>query len=161
MIEGLFSIHHPDEFLSILESMRFPSHAVILRPLEWLDKSIVFKGIQTVEEFQKAFQICQKASLSQRVRVDTDMRAHMNPTRMALIKQLAKKLALRLTTGCPSCNMPGWGKVGVKKGLECGACELPTENIRQDIWGCVTCSFKEYVDREEKVDPENCLYCNP
>ena len=41
------------------------------------------------------------------VRVESDMRAHMNPTSMIVISQLAEKLDQRLSILCPKCKLPG------------------------------------------------------
>ena len=149
------------EFFNFAETIKFPSHGIILRPLEWEDKSIIFKGIKTLEEFRNAFKICQKASSSKSVRLETDMRAHMNPTRMMVIRELAQKLCLRLKIKCPKCKMPGWGKIRVLKGLECRECGSPTEKTKEDIFGCVKCSFEQSIRKEDNVGPENCAYCNP
>jgi len=154
-------IKEEHEFFSFLETIKFPSHGIILRPLEWEDKSLIFKGIKTLEEFRNAFKICQKASSSKSVRLETDMRAHMNPTRMMVIRELAQKLCLRLQTKCPKCKMHGWGKIRILKGLECRECGTPTEKIKEEIFGCVKCSYEQSVRKEEIVGPENCPYCNP
>ena len=46
-----------------------------------------------------------------RALIQTDMRAHMNPTRMATLGRLASALAERLSTLCPACGMPVYGQV--------------------------------------------------
>lgn len=155
------NIKNEDSFFDFAKAVKFPSHGVIIRPLEWDDKSIVFKGIQTFEGFKNAFTICQKASSSKIIRVETDMRAHMNPTRMTVIRQLAKKLSLRLKILCPGCGMPGWGIVRVLKGLECTECKLPTEKIKEETFGCVKCNFEQSFRKEDNADPESCVFCNP
>ena len=155
------TLKEENEFFNFAKVIKFPSHGIIVRPLEWDDKSIIFKGIKTLEGFRNAFKICQKASASQSVKVETDMRAHMNPTRMMVIRELSQKLCLRLKIKCPKCKMPGWGKTRILKGLECRECGSPTENIKEEIFGCVKCSFEQSVRKEDSVGPENCPYCNP
>lgn len=154
-------IKEENEFFNFAETIKFPSHGIIVRPLEWEDKSIIFKGIRTFKEFRDGFKICQTSSASKTVRVETDMRAHMNPTRMMVIRELAQKLSARLTCQCPKCKMPGWGKVRVLKGLEFIECGTPTEKIKEEIFGCVKCSFEQSVQKGERGGPENCPYCNP
>lgn len=154
-------INQEDEFFEFAEAVKFPSHGIIVRPLEWEDKSIIFKGIKTLEKFYHAFKFCQKSSSSKTVRLETDMRAHMNPTRMIVIREVAQKLCERLKVKCPKCKMPGWGKVGVLKGLECSECGSPTEWIKEELFGCVKCPYEQRIKKEDKVGPENCAYCNP
>lgn len=62
------------------------------------------------------------------------MRAHHNPTRMQVIEELADKLAQRLMTPCPACDMPGFGIVDIERGLPCRLCHLPTQSIYHDIY---------------------------
>jgi hypothetical protein len=154
-------ICYENEFLEFANAIKFPSHGIIIRPADWVDKSIIFKGIQSVGEFKKAFHICKKASSNKMVRVESDMRAHMNPTRMAVIGQLAEKLAHRLSILCPKCKLPGWGLVRLLKGLECTECDFPTEKIKEEIFGCVKCDFEESFRKALNTGPENCPICNP
>lgn len=154
-------ICYENEFLEFANAIKFPSHGIIIRPADWVDKSIIFKGIQSVGEFKKAFHICKKASSNKMVRVESDMRAHMNRTRMAVIGQLAEKLAHRLSILCPKCKLPGWGLVRLLKGLECTECDFPTEKIKEEIFGCVKCDFEESFRKALNTGPENCPICNP
>ena len=85
------------------EQVGFPSHALIIRANMLEDGQMIFKGIQDKELLIDAFKKSQSASLDQKVWIETDMRAHMNPTRMSVIKELSLKLANRLKTSCPSC----------------------------------------------------------
>jgi len=81
---------------------------------------MIVKGIQTFDKLKEAFIKYCRASTDGLVSVETDMRAHMNPTRMGVIKELANRFALRLATHCPLCFNLGWGLVGNQKGLEAG-----------------------------------------
>ncbi len=65
------------------------------------------------------------------------MRALFNPSRMTVIAELANQLADRLATSCPTCTSPGWGKIGIEKGLPCEYCYQPTPLISHEIYGCV------------------------
>ena len=146
------------------EQVGFPSHALIIRANMLEDGQMIFKGIQDKELLIDAFKKSQSASLDQKVWIETDMRAHMNPTRMSVIKELSLKLANRLKTSCPSCNMPGWGFVNIEKGLICRLCGLPTELAKYEIFGCPKCSYKEHITKKnssELADPQYCQYCNP
>ena len=97
-------------------------------------------------------------------RLETDMRAHMNPTRMAAIRALAGKLAARLAARCPDCGTPGWGEVDLLRGLPCSSCGQPTQGVMATIDGCGVCDHREARPRPDGVtaaSPASCDWCNP
>ena len=147
-----------------VETSLFPSHALIVRPNLWSDRSVIFKGIQSPVDLDEAFHECLSRSEDGMVWVETDMRAHVNPTRMSVIGELARKLGRRLSTECPACKTPGWGIVGFEKGLQCEYCHLPTELVSQEIYGCVSCSVRERLKRSDGLESASqryCTWCNP
>ncbi len=143
-----------DDLLTFAEEVGFPSHALILRSSS---RHEIYKGIQKVEELQRAFEAFNGAE----VLVETDMRAHMNPTRMKTIGDLSKEMAERLLTRCPDCEMAGWGVVNREKGLPCEICQAPTEMVRAKVYGCVKCPYREIKSLERVADPRYCMFCNP
>ncbi len=157
----LKDICYENEFLEFAKAIKFPSHGVIVRPSDWGDKSIIFKGIQSIEAFKEAFYTCKSVSPNKMVRVESDMRAHMNPTRMTVIGQLAEKLAQRLSTLCPNCKIPGWGLVRLLKGLKCAECDFPTEKLKEEVFGCVKCDFEQSFRKGLNTGSENCAICSP
>ena len=153
-----------DELLEFAKKALFPSHALIIRPYPRELKSLIFKGLQTNAELESAFLEARNASLERKVWVETDMRAHLNPTRMKAIERLGEKMAQRLLSMCPSCNMPGWGKVDIEVGLPCSQCGTATDQIKAEIYGCTKCSYKQTLAAPhglEKADPGRCPDCNP
>lgn len=145
------------------EKALFPSHALILKP-ESQSSQVVFKGIKTQLELEKSFIQCQAQSSNNQVWVETDMRAHLNPSRMAVIERLAQNLSFQLSQLCPCCATPGWGQVGVNRGLPCSACDYETSIVRSTILGCAKCDYKEEKPREDgltTISPGHCQYCNP
>lgn len=152
-------IHSLKELDELIKAAQFPSHSLILRPEGQVDQ--IIKGVNCLADLETAFTKCLKASSSGRVHVETDMRAHCNPTRMAVIKELAFKLANRLATLCPDCKCPGWGEVDEESGLECSVCQLETNLIKCKIFGCVRCSYKEKFPVMKKASPTFCQNCNP
>jgi hypothetical protein len=97
-------------------------------------------------------------------RLETDMRAHLNPTRMAAIRVLGSRLAARLAALCAGCGSPGWGQVDVERGLPCAACGQPTQKIMAIINGCGACERRETIPRPDGVtaaSPASCDWCNP
>ena len=100
--------HTEEELLRFAEKALFPSHGLLLRTSE-IHTDHLLKGITSPEELLHHF-----GKLKQhgdRLLVQTDMRAHMNPTRMNNIRLVTEKLIQRLVTGCPDCGAPGFGPV--------------------------------------------------
>jgi hypothetical protein len=150
------------ELLNFANKALFPSHALILRPEKANDSNLIFKGIQDPQELQDMFQICIQNSKEASVYVETDMRAHMNPTRMKIIEELSYEMADRLRSSCPSCQIPGWGVVQKVSGLPCKACYIPTDLIKSEVYGCCSCTYEELKEAERDLaDPSFCPSCNP
>ena len=146
-----------------LQRIGFPRHAVIVRP-EADPPNPCLKGIQSTEALQQAISHCRAAGAGEPLVLETDMRAHLNPTRMASIRRLGFQLARRLASSCPACHAPGWGRTGTKPGLPCSWCGTPTELTRSEVWGCVACDHTEErprADGRREADPGHCPYCNP
>lgn len=151
------AMEEPSEFL---KSIDFPSHGVIVRDL--ISKQIIAKGIQQREVLQQVIQ--QGFQNTKQIRIETDMRAHMNPTRMKIISSLANKLVKRIATCCPSCNTAGFGKISLSGNLCCEACGTLTELYKEKVLNCVKCEFKSYLAREDgllQASQKYCPYCNP
>lgn len=144
-----------DEFLA---SADFPHHGLIVKSL---DSSKVVKGIINRVALDEAIRSC--AGDDGKVIVESDFRAHFSPSRMRVIAECARVLALRLAQTCPACEAPGWGKVKPLLGMPCGACGRDVAlAIRADCNGCVRCDEVEVVERDVKsADPKWCEFCNP
>lgn len=154
--------------LSILNNFAkqvlFPSHALIVRPNKSTQVSKIYKGIQNRDALERIFLECCCLSDDGQSLVETDMRAHMNPTRMSVIKQLAYAFAKRLATPCPFCDHPGWSVVEKKSGLECATCGSETDMIRSYIFGCSKCHNQKETPREDgmlRASAQYCSHCNP
>ncbi|MCP9850350.1 hypothetical protein KBY88_11100 [Cyanobium sp. Morenito 9A2] len=147
-----------------LERIGFPAHAVIVRPHQSDAQPFLRKGLQGRAELREAIALASHASTDGLALVETDMRAHRNPTRMASIRRLAFRLVRRIATPCPACGAPGWGKVDVVAGLPCGWCGSPTEWIQHELFGCPSCPHTEPRPRSDgltQADPQHCPFCNP
>lgn len=137
----------------------FPDHAAVVRAF---DGSYVAKGLTTRDQVDAALHALFEAG--QKGILQADMRAHLNPTRMASIARLARTLAVRLARCCPACGSPGFGLVDVERGLPCRECRFPTRRIRAEIYGCSACGEKrKRHDRPDSfgADPMWCQVCNP
>lgn len=149
-----------------LRRVGFPSHALIVRPHLWdgCGEAPLVKGVRTAGALAEALGRCAGASSDGRARLETDMRAHCNPTRLGVIRTLAFRLVRRIARKCPACAAPGWGPGEGLGGLPCGWCALPTPRLRADVWECVACDHREERPRRDgrrTADPGDCPRCNP
>jgi hypothetical protein len=140
----------------------FPRHQLVLRPDDQHATRIV-KGVADWDTLHAQFQRTQAASATGQVFVETDLRAHANPTRMQTIERAALDLVRRLQSPCPACAAPGHAAVENLAGLPCADCGTPTSAKRGEIWGCVACKHRQTVWRTDLVEasPAHCPYCNP
>jgi len=153
-----------DELDGFLAHVLFPDHALVVKPDVNGATNLCFKGVSSRAALAEAIAVCARASSDGRALVETDMRAHLNPTRMSSLRELATRLAARLAATCPECAIPGFGRVGVRRGLPCEACGAPTEWVLADVLGCAVCDFREERKRSDartSVGPESCVLCNP
>ncbi len=140
----------------------FPEHQLVVRPEHDGDPR-VRKGIANWQVLEAAFFEARALSENARVFVETDVRAHANPTRMLVIRRAAEDLAARLGSACPFCATPGFWVVERLAGLACADCAAPTQETIADVLGCVRCEHRETRQREGRLgaDPAHCGYCNP
>lgn len=140
---------------------KFSSHALIIKSSK-NDLQGMKKGIQDWQTLVESFEALQQKYGS--AYVETDMRAHYNPTRMQVIEKATEKLVAKIQSTCPQCQTPGLGITAVKEGLPCSACKQPTASILSYIYECQKCTFmKEEKYPHEKLveEPMYCNYCNP
>lgn len=154
-----------DEIDEFLGKVGFPGHGLIVRPNRVAPgNERILKGIQNVNDLDVGIKESASVSSDGTARIETDMRAHQNPTRMAAIADAANLLASRVETRCPACEMPGFGRVGAEPGLPCTWCAAPTQQLLFEVYGCGACDSKEKRPRTDGVieaDPGQCDFCNP
>jgi hypothetical protein len=140
----------------------FPAHGLVVRP-DGEQGSPVRKGIDSWLGLEAAFHWALAQSANGFVFVEMDVRAHVNPTRMAMIGQAAEDLARRLASRCPVCATPGFAVVEIVGGLRCADCGAPTAEARADVLACLKCVHRVTRPRVDAVlaDPGRCDYCNP
>ena len=95
------------------------------------------------------------------VRVQTDFRAHLCPSRRLVIAAAARDLLERLAARCPRCGARGFGEEGGVAGLPCAQCATPTDELRSRVWRCGRCAHEEHRDLDGAADPSRCPRCNP
>ncbi len=158
-------VYHRDEheLTEIIQSTKFPSHGLMIKPVGE-DKGFMFKGVQELSLLKKALDVCASYSDDGSVVIETDMRAHMNPTRGYQIKKLGIRLFRRLSSLCPECSAPGFGRVGYQRGLPCEVCLCPTQLVISQIFSCQLCHYSEQKPIRSGIlcaEPKYCSYCNP
>lgn len=153
------AIESMPELLAFAERVGFPAHALILKRSKD-DFSEMVKGITDQDTLVKAYQ---KMSTKGSVFAESDMRAHLNPTRMKNIEKLAERLGERLSAFCSACGSPGFGITGVERGLACAQCGSPTRSVKYTIHSCAYCDHQQKELRTDKKyeDPMYCDLCNP
>lgn len=153
-------ISQHDEYETYLEKIKFGSHGLIIKCLP--DNAVLAKGIKDRGELDAIV----RSSLTkhQRIRLETDMRAMMNPTRMNIIHMLATKLIQRLQHACPACDCPGFGRLSVTGNLSCEDCGTKTDLHQYKVLHCVKCNHQETQMRDDgaiTAEAKYCPYCNP
>jgi hypothetical protein len=154
-------IKNEKELMVFAQSVKFPSHGLILRK-SIRDATDIVKGITGIAQLKKAFTKLIETSNS--VYVETDMRAMYNPSRMKVIEDATKKLVEKIKSSWPRCHIPGFGIVDAKKGLACGLCGQATSSTLSLIYQCQHCEYSKeamYPNKKTSEDPMYCDYCNP
>lgn len=154
------AINSERELLAFAKKVKFPSHALILRPKKDENKNI-FKGITHLKILKSIFRELKEKNSS--VYVETDMRAMYNPTRMEVIKEATHKLIEKINSRCHQCHTPGFGIVDTILGLPCEYCEQATQSIQYYVYECQKCGFQYQQTNPNKTteDPMYCNFCNP
>lgn len=150
------------EAASFAQQTGFSEHYLVLRP-EGEGDLRIRKGIASWAELKATFAWAREQSASGRVFLETDGRAHANPTRMENIRRAAEDLAKKLCSLCPACSTPGFWIVERVHGLRCTDCDAPTRETRAEVHGCLKCAHRETRERTDRqyADPRYCDYCNP
>ncbi len=151
------------EALSFAAEVQFPSHAVVVMPQQQPNTSRdIHKGI--VHEDQLIAIVEGLLQNRPSVWLETDMRAHMNPSRMAVIQAATEDLVQKIQQTCPACNWPGFQVSRRLPGLPCAGCGSPTPLIYSWVYTCQQCKHQQVVHFPEGLttaDPGQCAYCNP
>jgi len=151
------------EAIDFAKKIGFPGHGVILRKSK-NGKSGIYKNIETEDDLIKTTGRMLGGIFTKRIFIESDMRAHKNPTRMKAIAKATEDLIHNITSLCSQCHAPGFIVVDFEKGLTCSLCGIPTDLPLNDIYQCAVCGYNEKrpVTKYGKVaDPAQCGYCNP
>jgi hypothetical protein len=154
-----------DDLAEFLARVGFPETGLIVRPNE-RDPLLasIRKGIRDHDALRDAIREAAREAVDGKAFIQTDMRAHVNPRRMATLTRLAERFAARLARLCPDCAAPGYGMIDVESGLPCAVCGAPSGLVRFEVFGCGACDRRERrprADGLEAADPRHCHLCNP
>jgi hypothetical protein len=158
------SVTSLDQLHSFLEQISFGTHGLVLSPAGMPLQHNVKKGITTLREAESTFAQQRLDSPTQSVIAISDMRAHLNPTRMRAIQACCQLLAARLATCCPACGCGGFGLTAAIPGLPCEECASPTQRARAEQHTCPFCGYKMELPRadgKKVASAAECDWCNP
>jgi hypothetical protein len=148
------------EIEKFAQKVGFPDHGLVaIAP-----NGIITKGITSVTELSEIVERTFAMFPSEVLRLETDMRAFYNPTRMINIEKATLNLVNKMHSLCPQCHTPGFAITEYKSGLRCSLCGSPTELTRAAVYRCQKCDFRQEVafpNGAEAADPQYCPYCNP
>ena len=136
----------------------FPEHGLVAMTPD--GGTILAKGLTELPAFRRLVRraLADHGALW----LESDMRAHRNPTRMRAIGRAAADLATRLRARCPGCGFPDW--IGrARHGRPCAWCRSPTLDGWSREYRCRRCgeSACEHPDPERLAEPAHCPQCNP
>ena len=152
------SFQTKQEALAFAAQIGFPSHGLIVSCLVNKKQSFV-KGIQTEKALNEAIDWALK---NEQATIETDMRAHLNPTRMKAIEKAAYHLATQLQSVCPQCAFPAFQITRKEPGLPCSNCLFPTRLVKTNVYECKHCFYQERRSTTDALaDPMYCDNCNP
>lgn len=141
----------------------FPSHGLIVMGIcdaKPAPKIALAKDIGDYERLDAAVRVAIDAC--GHAHMETDMRAHRNPTRMRAIERATHDLLRSWQSRCAYCARPGLTVSEWISGLPCEWCRAPTEQWRAQIFICKGCRHREERVRDHPfAEPEHCAFCNP
>ena len=143
----------------------FPTHGAVVTGV--LDgrpflRAGMTKGIVSIDAFRDA--VARMLADCGAACVQSDMRAHLNPTRMRAIERATHDLVRRATARCPDCHHPGYDVVEHVPGLPCDDCGEPSDVALAVVYGCARCQQRVERPRSDgltSVPAADCGFCNP
>ncbi len=147
-----------DALGDFLNRADFPNHALIVYSAS--KKGPICKGLRDFFELER---VVGELTRTGSAIIESDLRAHMSPSRSEVIRRCAEKLAKRLQELCARCETPGFGVIANLYGLNCEECgEKVEQAVRGELKGCAKCEYKEEnLNGKESVSPAQCGSCNP
>lgn len=157
------TVRSVEEALDWAAGAGFPEHGLVVRRGPD-DARGMTKGITDKAALADAIERLLRRPFVRSVFLETDLRAHVNPTRMETIAEATRDLVANAQRHCPVCHRPGFAIDESKPGLPCAWCGLPTHATRAHVYRCRACDHAE-VERhphgDDTADPGQCPFCNP
>ena len=150
-----------EALLQFATKAQFPSHGLILRATKDGEQQL-YKGITDIRELTDKYHHLR--AHGGQISVETDMRAHVNPSRMQVMGQAAEQLLSKVLSCCPNCAMPGFEVTDVLPGLPCELCQQASPLPLSHLLQCKHCHYLEeklYPQGIRLADPRWCQHCNP
>ena len=159
------TVRSVEEALAFATAVGFPEHGLVVMPTaEGGLPTAIAKGITSKADLTSAVETTLANSTVGTAHIETDMRAHVNPSRMGVIAEATENLIQAIAQRCPACDCPGFAIVKRNPGLPCAWCRTPTLLTLSVTYRCQRChcdQVKLYPDGQQTADPGNCPYCNP
>jgi hypothetical protein len=153
------------EALAFAQAIGFPDHGLVVMPTATGQvPQAITKGITTEDKLQAAVDQALAAAPTATIHIETDMRAHVNPTRMQVIAAATEDLLRAIAHRCPACGCPGFTATQRQPGLPCAWCNTPTALTLSLSYHCQRCQLQQieqFPDGRTTADPAHCPYCNP
>jgi hypothetical protein len=96
-----------DQAVAFADQHGFPQHGMIVRRRKERNWAI-YKDLVNRQAFETRVARMLSRPFTSRVYIETDMRAHRNPTRMQAIAASIQDLISNAQSYCPRCEMPGF-----------------------------------------------------
>ena len=159
------TIRSVEEALTSATEVGFPEHGLVVMPTaEGGSPAEIAKGLKSKDALVTVIDNTLASSITGTAHIETDMRAHVNPSRMGVIAEATEHLIQTIAQRCPACNCPGFAIAKRNPGLPCAWCRTPTLLTLSVTYRCQRCQcdqVKMYPDGQQTADPGNCPYCNP
>ncbi|MBL8924264.1 MAG: hypothetical protein JNJ54_35775 [Myxococcaceae bacterium] len=127
----------------------FPSHALVVGPHKGVTDPVVLERLVA------------EGLGDGPVHLETDMRAHLNPTRRRAIRRALERCFAALAARCPSCAWPGFVISEQVPGLPCEACANPTRAVKERVSRCGACAHVLSEPVLGRAPAGVCDDCNP
>lgn len=157
------TVESADAALSFAAEVGFPAHGIIVVGTGCggpVPDRFLHKDATNTQELSAA--VGRALSSCGEAHVETDMRAHRNPTRMRAIKRATIDLVRLYRSKCPDCARPGFAITERTPGLPCEWCGEATNVIRAEVMSCDGCGYRrELPAKAATAEPGLCNFCNP
>ena len=142
----------------------FPAHGLIVSACVEGEPAPTLALVKDIDsEAALAAAVTRVLGITAQALVETDMRAHRNPTRMASIARATADVLRIYDSRCPACATRGYAVRARRPGLPCAACALPTRLVLSEVLACARCGHEQArpAAGPRCADPASCEYCNP